>query len=261
VLGTSRYRAANGRLRDAGRALSGTRDAAVLLETLDALVAASGLDPRALHGLRERLAGEYAAAHGRALEDAGPRAEALEHIVAVRADAARWSLGPRADEAVLRGRQRVYGRGRGRLREARRAPTPEALHEWRKRAKDLGYSLRLVAPAWPAALEPLAGETQRLWELLGADHDLHLLAEAAAERADDVGSPAALAGLGDAVAARHRANQGEAFRLGRRLYHDRARDFAHRVGGYLRTWQHDDVEVRADGAAAPQAVPAAHRDP
>ena len=59
---------------------------------------------------------------------------------------------------------------------ARATPEPELLHAWRKRAKDLWYHQRLLAPAWPDVLGAQAEEAHALTELLGDDHDLAVLA-------------------------------------------------------------------------------------
>jgi CHAD domain-containing protein len=233
VIGRDRYRLANERLRDAGRALSGTRDAAVLLATLDELLAGPELAAPAFAGLREALECERAQAERVALGDAGPRKEALELIVAGRADATDWALAGDERQRVLRGVRRVYSRGRRRMRDAVSAPTDTALHEWRKRVKDLGYTFQLVMPAWPQVLEPLAQETRRLWDLLGDDQDLHLLVQAIAERSDSLASPGDHQTLRDLIAARRSALQDGAFDLGTRVYAEAPRAFAKRLGRYL----------------------------
>ena len=58
---------------------------------------------------------------------------------------------------------------------ARRQPSDENLHEWRKRLKDLLYQLRLLQAAWPTVLGAYVQEAHRLADLLGDDHDLTVL--------------------------------------------------------------------------------------
>ena len=82
------------------------------------------------------------------------------------------------DRPLLRpGLRRAYSRGRKRYLEARADPSDEALHEWRKRSKDLWYHLRLVRRCWPQVLDSTADEAHELSDRLGDDHDLVAYAE------------------------------------------------------------------------------------
>lgn len=81
------------------------------------------------------------------------------------------------DRAVLtRGLARTWGETRATFRTARRDPTGEHLHEWRKHTKRLLYHLQLVEPQDPAWLSPLVAVVDQLQEQLGEHHDLAVLA-------------------------------------------------------------------------------------
>ena len=58
-------------------------------------------------------------------------------------------------------------------RRARR----RAVHELRKRGKDLWYQVRLLRDAWPAVLDATAEEIHDFTDKLGDHHDLAVLAE------------------------------------------------------------------------------------
>jgi CHAD domain-containing protein len=58
------------------------------------------------------------------------------------------------------------------MKKARAAPEPDALHEWRKRAKDHWYQARLLKPIWPAMMEPHIAAADDLGEWLGLINDL-----------------------------------------------------------------------------------------
>ena len=51
------------------------------------------------------------------------------------------------ESAIESGLLRSYRDGRKAFAQARREPSIEALHTWRKRVKDLWYHERLLAPA------------------------------------------------------------------------------------------------------------------
>ena len=108
-------------------------------------------------------------------------------------------------------------------------PSAEAVHDWRKRVKDLWYHLRLLREIWPAALKGAADEAHRLSDLLGDHHDLSVLIdEIRAEAPDDpdLGTLAALA----------ERRQGElldeALPSGERLYAEKPRQFSGRLAFY-----------------------------
>jgi CHAD domain-containing protein len=237
ALGTKAYRRENDALRDIGLALSGARDADVLVETVDKLAErfAGRLPADTFAQLREALAAE--AAGGRAAANgAGGPGSAIEALHAAAARVDQWPLEGADWDDVLTGLARGYARGRVALAVARGEPTPEHLHEWRKRAKDLWYHERLLTPAWPVVLAAQADEAHVLTELLGDDHDLAVLAER-------LRAPAPLTPAVDAdrdallalVAERSAELQAAATRLGGRLYAESPKAFFRRLARYVRT--------------------------
>ena len=182
-LGDAVYRSENVRFRDAGRMLSGARDAQVKLETLVALrerfddrLSADGLAlfVHALDGERERLADPDGDAL--ALDRAAAAIEAGRDAVA------EWPLHEDEWSVIGPGLKRSYRRGRNRFRDVRAEASDEAVHEWRKRVKDLWYHLRLVRNAKKSVLGEAADEAHELSDLLGDHHDLAVLRDDAVER-------------------------------------------------------------------------------
>ncbi|HEY4375694.1 MAG TPA: CHAD domain-containing protein, partial [Acidimicrobiales bacterium] len=74
------------------------------------------------------------------------------------------------------GVRRTYAQGAKALAALGDHPSDEALHTFRKRAKDLWYQLRLLEPTWPAVLGSLVAVAAELASALGDDHDLAVLA-------------------------------------------------------------------------------------
>jgi CHAD domain-containing protein len=225
------YRRENGTLRDAGRLVSGARDADVMVETVEALAERyAGRIPAAdFDGLRDHLraaslAGRAAAATG----DGRVRAVSMLAGVSDRID--DWPL-ERADWAtVAAGMKRAYRAGRQAFAGLGEDPTVEDLHDWRKRVKDLWYHERLIEPAWPEALAGQAEEAHRLSEMLGDDHDLavlaRLLAGADGEPPPVPADPARLVAL---VGERRAELQDSARHLGSLIYAERPKAFARRI--------------------------------
>jgi CHAD domain-containing protein len=180
-LGERRFAREDALLRDAGRSLAGARDAEVVVNTLDALLDRSPAklaSRRAVTELRKLLVAEREAAARRTLGDGAARAEVRRELIGLRERAQRWSLPERPGIAVVESDlQRVYREGRRRHRRAGRSVIGDrgkggarALHEWRKRVKDLRYAAEILN------LRPLAHRADTLGELLGEEHDLALLA-------------------------------------------------------------------------------------
>ena len=227
VAGEAAYERENARYRDAARLLSGVRDTQARAETIDALAKRFGDDepPGGWGAISSALASE-----GSPVELDRVRGEAAARIEAGRGAAQTLAL-PASGGALLRpGLERSYARGRRRLAQAAEEPTDERLHEWRKRAKDLWYHLRLIRSAWPPVLDPLVEQASELSDLLGDDHDLALLAAAldAGERL----SGEQHAQLGLFISRRRGELQRAAFEAGERLYAERPKAFARRLAAY-----------------------------
>jgi CHAD domain-containing protein len=232
-LGDERYRRENERYRDAARLLASSRDAEVKLQTLAALreryddVPTAAELTRALEAERERVAGSSDGD-----EVAARLARAAEAIEAGGETIADWPLDGSGWKLLRAGLERGYRRGQRRMEAVRAEPTPEAVHEWRKRVKDLWYHLRLLQAIWPQALEAQAEAAHELSDLLGDHHDLTLLAEEI--RARDEADGAVLVELVE-------RRQGEllerALPLAERLYAEGPKQFGARLRAYWRAAQ------------------------
>jgi CHAD domain-containing protein len=231
-LGRGRYRRENAALRDAARELSELRDARVLLDTVDALADhfAGRRPAAAFDALRAAIDAQPPT--GTAGNPDGAVEDGRARLSAVARRVERWDLRGDAAAAVATGLRRSYQRGREAAREAERRPTDEHLHEWRKRAKDLRHQQELLRDAWPKLLGAQAKAAKDLADLLGDDHDLAVLTD----RMD--GEPV-FEELRELVEHRRAELQGEAFRLGRRIYAESPKRFTKRVRSYLRRAQRE----------------------
>lgn len=233
-LGDELFRTENRRFRDAGRLLSRSRDAEVKLETLAALQRRFGADfPGGVHGpwalALEREREEIVGAPG----DRAPEVErAIEAIEAGREAIPTWPLRRESWGAIGPGLSRAYREGRRGLKRTTAEPGAASVHEWRKRAKDLTYQLRIVRGAWPELLEDTVEQSRRLTDLLGDHHDLALLAEDFAGR--DFERREELEGL---IERRQTELLGEALELGRRVYAEKPRAFERRIRSYWSAWR------------------------
>lgn len=223
------YAEENRRFRDAARALAASRDAEVKLETLDALAEEAELPEEAVEAWRAILDRDREAATNTADGEA-----ALSLIEAGLAGIQRWPLEGDSWSTIGAAVRRSYRRGRRAMTAAEAEPTGESLHQWRKRAKDLWYELRLLSGAWSGPLESVADEAHRLTDLLGEHHDLGVLRSDLEGRL--LGGEATRA-LTAAICERQEQFANQAFDLGHRLYAERPKAFNRRLRRYWRAWR------------------------
>jgi CHAD domain-containing protein len=245
---SSEFRRVNRALRDRGRALSGTRDADVMVATVDALAErfAGHLPASAFEHVRRPLA-ERAA--GQREDAAAAMAEHAEALRALAAEADGWPLDGALAAAVAKARARSYAQARRAFRRAEREPTSANLHEWRKRAKDLWYHERLLRASWPGVMRAQAKETRELTQLLGENHDLAVLAQSLRDEPALTRSPAADVDAILQLVEHRRAELLAAARaLAERIFAEPRKAHARRVGRYVEL---ADGEAYAEPAAAP----------
>lgn len=217
----------NAALRAAGARLSGARDAQVVVQTVDALVARfpDDLPEAAVAGLRSQLTEAYDAADEAARADDGAVDDVLATLAVARADVAGWDLGEEPAEVLAAGLARIHRKGRKALRAVHEADSgvtsearTEALHELRKRAKDLWHAAELLEVAAPKRMRGLAAQAHTLADRIGDDHDLAVLAAEAQERTDAFASEDDVAALSEAILRRRRKLQRQALKLADEIY-------------------------------------------
>lgn len=221
------YATENARFRDASRILSELRDAQVHLEAVQALSAEgrlSALQARALIAV-------FVARRDRVV--AGPpgvreQLARFERELAVARPAIdRWCV--EADRSIwAAGLTRCYRRCRSRMRRASEERSDENLHEWRKRIKDHGYQLRLVARLAGSAHARHAEQVHRLAEHLGRDHDLAGL-RLLLQRDPELLQLEASAEMVGLIEAEREAMQREAFSLARSCLSLEPKELARRL--------------------------------
>ncbi|MEA2332270.1 MAG: hypothetical protein QOH58_2408 [Thermoleophilaceae bacterium] len=243
-LGDRVYRRENAAFRDTAGQLAGVRDADVMLATLGQLEERYGELPGVAGRLRPALVAHRFRASAGALKPASRAA--AEALTEARARVAEWPLDGDGFEVLEEGLQRVYRQGRRDWRAARKLPTAERMHEWRKRVKDLWYAYSLLQDTWKPVVRALADEAHELSDRLGDDHDLAVLRDWAHEHsaALDGGDPV-LRGFDVIVESRRGELRDEAFAYGARLYADKPGAFVARLEGW---WSASARAARAEPA-------------
>jgi CHAD domain-containing protein len=236
-LGKDRFQRENARLREASRALAGTRDATVKSDTLEALAERYGEElpegakevGRALDDER-RSAGSGAGDSESELVAATQRATEL--ITQAKDDVDGWSFSKSGFKVLEAGLERSYRRGHKRFADVRDDPTPENVHGWRKRVKDLWYDLRLLRSTWPPIVGEMADQAHELSDLLGDHHDLTVLSEDLEGRSEIDGDE--VVAIQALVEGRQEELLEAAVPIGERLYAESPKTFVTRMHAYWR---------------------------
>jgi CHAD domain-containing protein len=210
--GFADYAAENAALRDTARDLSALRDAEVRIATFDKV--AGSPCPPGLARARARLLAhrDEVLAHPAGVE--APRAA----LARLRERAAGWALTGRDRDILAEGLAATRRKARAAGKAATRTPTIEALHDWRKRAKDHWYQARLLTPVWPDMMSVLAEELSRFTEDLGDHHDLAVLHEMIRNLPAGVVSQKAALDLDRRIADAQTEIEARAFPHGARLF-------------------------------------------
>jgi CHAD domain-containing protein len=157
----------NAALRDVGRVLSLRRDADVRVATFDRLFPVC---PPALALLRQDLL-----ARRDAITPGPGQAGTEAALRALLTRSAGWTLRGSDRSILRRGLARTRRKAAVAMVRAARSPEAEAIHDWRKRAKDFWYQARLLAPVWPEVIGPQCDSASALTEDLGLHHDIAVL--------------------------------------------------------------------------------------
>ena len=220
------YQTENQRLAEAGRTISPLRDLQVQLRTLGKLRDGRG---RAGGKIRRDLL--------RRQENFARKIPALRRTVRrmlgdSRGTIGSWPLDKTTPMTLAAGLKRIYKQGRSALKTACKNPSPENLHEWRKKAKALGYGFELIECLVPKKIARTMRLCQTLGDALGDDHDLFLVLQALAR--ENQSQPARdYAGLARRISAKRAKLQKQAFKLGKMVYSEKPRAFAKRLDRHL----------------------------
>ncbi|APH73095.1 CHAD domain-containing protein [Aquibium oceanicum] len=243
--GFSGYAEENAAFREAARTLSDVRDAKVTTRTYDALMKAftGEVDRTAMAPVRAALTAR--------LKDArddhalGARLDLFrQNMIAAQQRARDWTIDDKGFEALGSGLAKTFRRAREAMEEARGDPTPQKMHEWRKRVKYHWYHARLLQPAFCETMAAHRKAAKRLECLLGDHHDLAVFVETLEtyEISDGERRGTVLA----LAARRQRAIEADAFPLGARLFAESADELVTRWGRWWNIWRD---EARMAGAS------------
>ena len=229
ICGEDAYRHENGALRDAGRCLSSLRNAKSMVDAFDAFREQhpTQLRNEDFDAMATQLHATLLAKRGEFFRTPYTLRACRQSLSGCRARILQLKPGKREAAPVFAGLARIYRTGKKALAMAKRAGTPEALHEWRKQVKYLANALALLDIADDRRKAGTDEWTEELADMLGEDHDLAELALNFAGNGETIDSMAQKTLM--KVIKRRRANlEKNAFALGAKIYDAKPAQFAAR---------------------------------
>jgi CHAD domain-containing protein len=237
------YRYENSWFRDAARELAPLRDAQVVIQTFEGLNEAAEQPQQ----VQERLAHVHEKLVARKHNIEKDQINLTEKIELFRARmleaqkrVTRWKLETHDFPAIASGFKKTYRRGKRALEAAGETPTPEVLHEWRKRVKYHWYHICLLQQMWDSLLSKLEKEVHHLSDLLGDNHDLDVLRDIIETdfSVDELGGDTTQL-INELIDKKRAALQHAAFSLGPRIYAEKPKSIANRFNTYWDIWRHE----------------------
>jgi CHAD domain-containing protein len=227
------YKAENESFRDAAARLSYVRDAEVIIQTYDKLFARSSdanqIDPERFVTVRAgllRRSAEILDQNG--LQ--GRLSQFRDEMQAARKRVEHWTLDELGFKAIAGGLGKTYARARKAMRNAKKEPTAEHFHEWRKGIKYHWYHARLLQDIRPEVMKAHITASDELSELLGDHHDLAVLHDTLSAEATAFGDQAALASFTDLITSRQSELAQQAFALSSSL-------LAEKRSAFIKRWR------------------------
>lgn len=230
----------NQRLRDLGRTLAESRDAAAMLESWD-LLAQRFAEPFAEDAFRLARRRLYDRARRGEADTSGLDQridEVKTELKSFRERVEHWKLAASGFDLFATGVKRTYADGCAELAKVRVDLSDEQLHEWRKRVKDHWYQTRLLTPGWPTLMQLRSDTLKRLADMLGDDHDLAMMQQLMHNQPELFGEPLQRERLDVMIAERRSELQSGALKLGSEIYVDAPDEMVARWRRYWDGAQH-----------------------
>jgi CHAD domain-containing protein len=167
-----RFSEENGHLRNAAADLAGSRDAAVMIKTLESLRDDDSNLP--IKAVRKLLIANNEAA-ARKGDPRSLLAEFSKSFEALQDRIPDWKVRGHGFDSLAEGLGENYRRMRQGVHAAQDSNDPVEFHEWRKAAKYFWHHLSLLGDCAPVMTRPYREGVAELEQTLGSQHDLAVL--------------------------------------------------------------------------------------
>lgn len=238
-LGEESFQLENVFYRDAGRKLSDLRDSTVLIYTFDKLIKNSELE---MSSFDFSLFRNFLVESHKTIRIAKSKKSALINslstdLLLARSRVFDWPLSGDNFKLVKKNLLQIYEQGQNSMFAVFSEAVKENVHEWRKRVKDLWYSIRIFSNLWPEIMNPLVILLGKLSDTLGDANDLFLLKEKITSNQSKFKDEQHTRELINFIDKRIIDLLRDARTIGRKVYSEDPKYFVGRMQNYFEIWR------------------------
>jgi CHAD domain-containing protein len=240
------YQLENSFYRDAGRMLSDLRDSTVLIQTFDKLLKNSELE---MSNFDFSVFREFLIEKHKNIRIVKSKKSAVINSLSTdlllgRSRVFDWPLSGDDFKLVKKNLQKIYELGQRYMYAVLSESTKANVHEWRKRVKDLWYSIRVLSNIWPEIMSPLVILLGKLSDSLGDSNDLFLLKEKIILNQNKLKDEQHTRELINFIDKRIIDLLREARSIGRKVYSEDSKYFVGRMQNYFEIWRSEFTPLK-----------------
>ena len=238
-IGQNKHQIENSFYRDSGRILSDLRDSTVLIQTFDKLLKISELEMSNFDfsGFKNFLVEKQKSISASKHKKSQVISSLTTDLLLARSRVFDWQITGDNFKIVKKNLARIYELGQDRMYAVFNEAIKENVHEWRKRVKDLWYSMRILSNLWPEIMSPLVLLLGKLSDLLGDTNDLFLLKERIITNQNKFKDSQHTRELINFIARRIIDLLRDARTIGRKVYSEDSKYFVGRMENYFEIWR------------------------
>jgi len=225
--------------RSAGRTLSDLRDSTVLIQTFDKLLNKSELEMSNFDFsvFRDFLIEKHKNISAAKNKKSMVINSLITDIILARSRVFDWPISGDNFKIIKKNLQKIYEQGQGYMYAVFNESIKENVHEWRKRVKDLWYSMRILSNLWPEIMSPMVILLGKLSDSLGDTNDLFLLKERIITNQSKFKNDQHTRELINFIDRRIIDLLRDARSIGRKVYSEDSKYFVGRMQNYFEIWR------------------------
>jgi len=238
-LGEEKYKSENLFYRDSGRILSDLRDSTVLIYTFDKLLEHAELEMSNFdfsvfkNFLIEKHKNISASKHKKSQVINSLSTD----LLLARSRVFDWPISGDNFKIIKKNLHLIYEQGQVYMYAVFNEAVKENVHEWRKRVKDLWYSIRILSNLWPEIMSPLEILLGKLSDILGDTNDLFLLKQRIIANQNKFKDGQHTKELINFIDRRIIDLLRDARSIGRKVYSEDSKYFVGRMQNYFEIWR------------------------
>lgn len=245
-LGEESFQVENSFYRSTGRTLSDLRDSSVLILTFDKLLKNSELE---MSNFDFSVFRNFLIEKHKNISAAKSKKSIVINSLSTdlllsRSRVFDWSLSGDSFRIIKKDLLRIYENGQTFMYAVLSEAVKENVHEWRKRVKDLWYTIRILSNLWPEIMSPLVILLGKLSDTLGDANDLFLLKERIISNESKFKDNQHTRELINFIDKRIIDLLREARSIGRKIYSENSNYFIGRMKNYFDIWRSEYTPLK-----------------